>query len=183
MITKEYLHSDVVADLQQVFRREGSLQLHHFLQKEWYVKLLGRVKRLRYEHVYDPLYHSYYTTLFSDKRFLTPLHNFVCNLLGSSFQLREAYAFSFHHKDYTLLHDELQGEDGILVMLDLTSWWNQEAGGFTSFIQQNQELLRVLPAQNTFTMIRTSPEMKRFVKYVNVMADKQRRYFLELRYP
>ncbi|MEK6839336.1 MAG: hypothetical protein AABX72_00170 [Nanoarchaeota archaeon] len=183
MITKEYMDPQIVEDLKQVFQKEGSVQLRNFLDKTWYTKMLDRVKRLRYEHVCEPLYHSYHSTIFSDKRFLLPLHTFACTLMGVSFQPREAYAFSFHHKDYTLLHDEMQEEDGTLVIFDLTPWWNQEAGGFISFIQDNQEALRVLSAQNTFTMIRTTPEMKRFIKYVNVLADKNKRYFLELRYP
>ena len=183
MLNKHYLHQDVLPDLQTVFQREGSIQLQHFLEDEWYLKLLDRVKRLHYKQEYYPQYSSFSLAPFSEKRFLEPIHEFACKLLGASFQLRTAQAHCFQHRDYTLLHDELQEEEGISVFVELTPRWSVGYGGFTSFIHDNQEMLRILPLGNTLTMVRTYPDMKRFVKYVNHRAERQKRYFLEFKYP
>ena len=182
MINKHYLDEEVFSGLKSTFNKEKSIQLRHFLETDFYIRLLDRVKRLHYIHHYDPVRHSYSSTSFNHKKFLLPIHEFVSKLVSQQLKLSSADAFCFQHRDYTLLDDKLHENPGLMVLVELTPRWSDSFCGYTSFVKNNQEVLRILPHADSLAIIATNSDMKRFVKYINNTADRSRRYFLELHY-
>ena len=53
---------------------------------------------------------------------------------------------------------------------------------YTSFIKDNEEILRFTSLKNSINIIKTDNKMKSFVKYVNHKSHGRKRYFLELKF-
>ena len=85
---------------------------------------------------------------------------------------------SFGHRNYTLMSDE-KTTPGYLVQLDFTQLWEDSYGGFTSFVKNNEEVLRINPMQNSLTVVKIDEDTKYFTKYVNHKAGDKRRFIVE----
>ncbi|XP_049329648.1 prolyl 3-hydroxylase OGFOD1 [Astyanax mexicanus] len=81
------------------------------------------------------------------------------------------------HGDYTLLHDSVQREFALDLLLHLgCKGWKAEFGGFTSYIahDEDEELLTVYPEENSLALVYRDKETLKFVKHVNVSSAAQR---------
>jgi|GEM_PF-2343794 Rps23 Pro-64 3,4-dihydroxylase Tpa1-like proline 4-hydroxylase len=179
MIAKMYLDPDTVKELRKTFEKEGSVHLTQFFEKETYEMLLRMMKKAYYQRVYEPLRCSYGVQSFHQKALQQALHEFLCTLLHVKHPLPEMKMYSFGHRDYTVLQDDVFEKKGILVQFDVTPHWKEEFGGSTYLIDKEQDFLRVLPLANSLVVMKTDSTMKRFVKYVNHTATNRRRLFLE----
>ena len=86
------------------------------------------------------------------------------------------------HGDYSLLHDKLKEPPGYDVILELTPRWDARACGHHSYVTDGKELVRVVPGANTLTIVHRPAGVRRFIKYVNHHAGKDRRLFLMARF-
>ena len=183
MIANSYTDEIVLKQLREAFEKEGSVHLTQFLDKKVHEKLLAQVKRAYFKRTFAPLTHSYGVLPFHQNLLARTVHDFICSLLGLTLPLPSISAYSFGHRDYTVLQDDVFEKKGILVQLDLSLHWKEEFGGSTYLIDKDHDFLRVLPLSNSLVMMKTDQTMKRFVKYVNHMATNRRRLFLEWFYP
>ncbi len=78
-----------------------------------------------------------------------------------------ARLFAFRHRDYTLLSDGVRQPAGTLFQLELTPRWQAAWGGFTSFVANGREPLRITPMPNSLVLAEQQAGVQQFVKYVN----------------
>ncbi len=158
-----------------------SVQLQDFLEKPAFVQLARDAAAaprncvaVSHMHIYDTLAPTKSMTAF--EQFLSSpfFAGIVSSLAGKKIQYHSMQWFSFGHGQYTLLHDSLQQEPGLYLFFDCAQW-NPEWGGFTSFIQDNEEVARILPRQNTATFISIGEGTRYFSRYVTHHAKRHRR--------
>uniref|UniRef100_F1KZR8 2-oxoglutarate and iron-dependent oxygenase domain-containing protein 1 n=1 Tax=Ascaris suum TaxID=6253 RepID=F1KZR8_ASCSU len=91
---------------------------------------------------------------------------------------------------YTIADDQLAFEannNGYTLDLQLflgSEDWPESAGGFTSYIAENEEkeVLRVYPVANSAALVYREPDVFPFVKYVNSRARNRSLYVLKCSY-
>ena len=174
MINKEYTKKTVIAKIKKEFDKEGSIQLQDFMKID--------ISGIKFVRSYGPSLHSYSFSEFNDKEVIEAISNFLVGIINEKISFRSAKIFIFKRGDYTLMNDNMNESNGIKVIFELTHKWNNEANGYTSFIKDNSEILRILPMKESLTIIKTDNKMKSFVKYVNYKAGINRRCFIEFIY-
>ncbi|MBS3152787.1 hypothetical protein J4230_05250 [Candidatus Woesearchaeota archaeon] len=97
-------------------------------------------------------------------------------------KLKSSRLFCFCHGNYGLLNDSLKENCNVKVIVEFTKTWNYDANGYSSFVQNGEEILRINPVRNAVTIIKVNKNTKSFVKYINHLAGKNKRYFVELDY-
>uniref|UniRef100_A0AAR2M2P1 Prolyl 4-hydroxylase alpha subunit domain-containing protein n=1 Tax=Pygocentrus nattereri TaxID=42514 RepID=A0AAR2M2P1_PYGNA len=81
------------------------------------------------------------------------------------------------HGNYTLLHDSVEREFALDLLLHLgCKGWKAEFGGFTSYIahDEDEELLTVYPEDNSMALVYRDKETLRFVKHINHSSADQK---------
>ncbi|MBI2148484.1 hypothetical protein HYU23_02295 [Candidatus Woesearchaeota archaeon] len=182
MINKTYFDKSAIEDILFTINKYGSIQLHSFFNEEFYSNILIKISKIKLKKFYNPCLFFYRAIDFSDSEITSMFNNFVRILFGRKLILKSAKLFCFSHKDYSLLNDKINEIDGLKVIVELTDKWNNLSNGYNSFVQRNQEVLRVNSVRNSVTILRTSKNMKSFVKYVNHLALNDKRIFLEFVY-
>lgn len=115
------------------------------------------------------------TTFFSSQTFCDR----ITQITGKTIKHITLELHSFEHRNYTLLHDEAKQPEALFLFLELTTQWNPSWGGFTSFVKDEEELLRLYPVPNTLTLVHQQKNTQHFTKYVNFYAGKHRRIVLK----
>lgn len=174
MINKVYFNKDSLNKIKQIINSEGSIQLYDFLEENAFNKLFSDLKKTKFKKYFIPKLGSYSYSNFNSKIF----SEFLTNLLRV--KIKNCIIYSFKHRDYTLMSDSKFENNGFKVVFEITDNWNQEAGGYHSFIKNSEEVFRLNFIRNSLTIIKTDNKMKSFVKYVNNKAGKNKRYFVEL---
>lgn len=75
----------------------------------------------------------------------------------------------FAHRDFTLLHDEVMPEPGVLALFFLEDW-NEDWGGSLVFMKEGEMLGRVTPMKNTLLIVERKENVQEFVQYINHKA-------------
>uniref|UniRef100_A0A7E4VHN2 P4Hc domain-containing protein n=1 Tax=Panagrellus redivivus TaxID=6233 RepID=A0A7E4VHN2_PANRE len=92
---------------------------------------------------------------------------------------------------YTLADDRLAADRNangycfdLLIFFKEDPRWNQEAGGFYSYIAANdpEEVLRVWPRSNVAAFVFREPEVLNFTKYINCLAGDDTFYVFQATY-
>jgi len=78
-----------------------------------------------------------------------------------------------------LLEDEEKKESFFEINLFFNDQWREESGGYFSYISKDEEVLRVLPTENSLVFIFNDINIKTFVKYVNANSGKRANYFVK----
>ncbi len=176
MINKIYFNKQTRIKIKEILELESSIQLQEFLENASYKILLENIKKLELEKNYKPELYSNSSIKYNIK----DLNNFLEELMGK--RVRSSRLFCFKHKDYTIINDNINEEEGFTIILELTEKWNKKYGGYTSFVKNNEEIFRLNPKKNSLTIIKTNIEMKSFVKYINNKAKNKKRYFLKINF-
>jgi len=130
--------------------------------------------------------------------------SFVAELAGGLSPLVSGLLRAFSHGDYTLVADpafkaqtqarkaadkgleaeaggsvaeeeEKEGRQRVEVVLCLTSAeWEEEAGGYVTYLTPDEELLTVPPTPNGLSIVGLAPGVQSFVKYVSQDAPEVR---------
>ena len=156
MINSQYLSSEVLNNITSYLKKSSSIQLQEILTQEIYQKLLNNLSKLKLKREYIPNSHSYSSLEFKDNELISLLTEFISKLLNKKVKLISSKLYSFAHKDYTLLQDDISEEKGITAILELTPDWNLESNGYTSFMIKDEELIRINPSHNTLSIIKTT---------------------------
>jgi len=56
--------------------------------------------------------------------------------------------------------------------------WREEYGWYFSFVSENEEILRILPIENSVTIVYIDKNVDGFIKYINVNSGKKRIYLV-----
>ncbi len=182
MINKYYLNLEIINKIVGVINKEGKVQLQKFLSDIYYKELLCNIKNLKLKKKYKPELYKYDCFNIKDKKLILLIEYFLFEIFKKKVKFHNAQLFLFKHNNYTLLNDNINETNGINVILELTEKWNKKYGGYTSFIKNNQEILRINPVKNSLNIIITDDKMKSFVKYVNHKTKDRKRIFIELSY-
>ena len=180
-----YLDTNNIQKMEQAYVDSvmGSLRLHSFLNDRRFVELEKYVYKSsgKHEKIADRFS---YTTLpfpkeleqfFSSPEFLSLL-SFITK---KKFKTCEISVKKFGHRDYTLLHDSERLKLGFEFFLDINPMWNPVWGGSLIYRDAKEELFRVPPAANAFTLVNRQKGMHRFVEYVNVKSGNNVRIIVE----
>jgi len=82
------------------------------------------------------------------------------------------------HKDYTLLNDGCPEISGFWINFFFNNLWREEYGWYFSFVSENEEILRILPIENSVTIVYIDKNVDGFIKYINVNSGKKRIYLV-----
>jgi len=104
---------------------------------------------------------------------------FLEHLTGLS--IAEAYrgeVRKFKHQDYTMIHDnqEHHSSDGLDVLLGVQgdTAWKEDDGGFVTYLDSEDELLTLIPRNNTLSLVYREQGCMQFVKFVGLTAPAPR---------
>lgn len=79
----------------------------------------------------------------------------------------------FGHRDYTLMHDELPEQPGVLALLFLDDW-DARWGGQLVFMRDGMTLGQFTPSANTLLVVERKKGVRSFVQYINHRAGKRK---------
>lgn len=121
-------------------------------------------KNMAWSENYEPLSHSY--KIASPPSFVnSSFVNLISQVVGKKLKLKTAQVRAFLEGDYTLLADDTKPAKGYAVILDVNSV-AEEVGSYTSFLNDKEEVIRVVPKKNALFIVNQSG-LKSFVKYHN----------------
>jgi len=160
----EFYTDDVLREVREQFKEDKNFNLLLFLSEEG----KAQFENLDWTKQYDPLTHSYSTapppSFAGSEEFKALLEK----ITGAKLSISALECRKFEHGDYTLLHDESEPKTGLVITLELTSG-NEEHGGYTSYIDDNQEVVRQVPIENALFVI-DQKGLVSFTKYLNHYA-------------
>lgn len=166
-----YLEPRTLQRAASVYRKNypHSIQLTQFLPPPTYRALLLAAKDAHWTR-----HEQYGQARFATTAPPAPLRQFLAGeplrallhaITGK--QAGTARLFAFRHRDYTLLSDRVRQPAGTLFQFELTPRWQAAWGGFTSFVANGQEQLRITPVPNSLVLAEQQAGVQQFVKYVN----------------
>ncbi len=148
-------------------KEKGIMQLRDFLSREEVEKF----QRLKWGVQYEPKTCSYRRAVpplcTRSKSFLAVVRQVVGKRNVKVWECR-----AFEHGDYTVLYDALKPGKGVALFLDMNAC-QEEWGGYSVFLRNGKEVVRLVPRANTLTLVSQSG-LKSFVKYVNYKARHPR---------
>ncbi|KAJ2556348.1 putative component of NuA3 histone acetyltransferase complex [Coemansia sp. RSA 1933] len=197
-INADYTSAKTIDRIQDVFLSESSVELREFLRADIFDKCIAELNdgfwatcsalpgpahvakylRANVAEKDAPVLHELLAFLRSPTftRFLSGVTSL--EFTGVSQEVRQ-----FKHGDYTLVHDQVVEPFGVDVVLSLVpkpedgtnvQWEEELWGGATHYIADKDELLRISPDSNSFSLVLRDEGTLRFVKYVNHMAKAVR---------
>lgn len=151
-----------ISSASEYLRLRGSVQLLDFLSSSGLKKLKSKWSRN-----YNPLE-------FSLHHGRAPIIKGLPDILQLLTGLKKwKYALLCLEKgDYSVLYDELKPGKGFAFFLDLSDL-DESWGGYTSFMKDSEEIIRVVPRANALTVVNQAG-LKSFHKYVNHHASHSR---------
>lgn len=177
-----YLDYDNLAEISKVFSKNApnSIKLEDFFKKEKYILLNNEIRNLKFKKKYIPDKLSFsisetganFDKLFNSDEFRIFLE-FIINKKITNFKKK---ALLIKHKDYSLLSDDNVKFTGILINFFFNDLWRDVYGGYFSYISENEEVLRILPSENSLTIVSVDEKVDGFIKYVNINSRKKRIY-------
>ena len=175
LITKKYIDKETLKSAALHFMQSRQIQLPDFLNNAALLKT--KTTRMTKHSVPDKSSYSS-AQLPSSLNFFTSeeFRVLISFITQQQLQIKNASIKMFEHHDYTLLYDDLL-QEGTLVIFELTSEWQEDWGGYTSFVNDG-EAFRIVPHKNALFIV-DHKNLKHFVKYVNHHA-KGKRIFVEI---
>ncbi|MEM3154220.1 MAG: hypothetical protein QW165_01485 [Candidatus Woesearchaeota archaeon] len=155
----------VVAQAAAHLKKKGSVQLTEILVPG----ALRVFENLKWKRAYYPdkfsLHYSHPPVVWKE------FQKLVSKLIGKKVHC-SMQCIALMPGDYSLLYDALRHGKGFIFMFDVNTV-PESCGGYTVFLKGNEEVVRVVPKSNTFTIINQSG-LKSFHKYVNHHAKNPR---------
>ena len=189
-INQMYQSEKIKEEMREHFEENGFLQLHSFLSnslEEFQKELVNKIN----SHKYQPNSHSYYenekstqdtnTLLFIEDFKSTTFTSFLEEVTGFSLTPHKSALRKYSHKNYSLLNDEnVEEEDFLEVIFDLSDEFDEDAGGYLAYTTQREEILYLEPSFNTLTFLFKPKELMSYLKYINNKGKNKNIVRLEL---
>ncbi len=185
-LNDDYLEIDNLEQIKKTLSKNSpkSIKLEDFFKKEKYGLLKNEIRSLKYKRKYipDKLSFSIADIGKNFKKLIDSeeLRIFLGFLIGKNIKNYMINSKMLKHKDYTLLSDE-QGtiKSGCVVNFLFNDLWREEYGGYFSYISENEEVLRVLPTENSVIIVFIDQTIQGFIKYINANSLKKKIYFVD----
>lgn len=185
-----YLVPETIAQVEKTFHSHKdikSIQLGQFLLAGKAEKLQKALEKSKWAHAYVPHMYSYSITTnesaFKDFLALLNTNGFktlIGTMIKKQIKVVRPHALSFVHKDYTLLHDNIDDKEHILCAFDFTKEWPENAGGQMIFTHPESEPMIFPPSFNAMNIVSVSKDVHMFVKYVNNNSAKKKIFVIEV---
>lgn len=192
-INPEYLKRDVQRKLKLRFEKDSSLALPDFLLKSKYDSIYESLKGEGLPWLLiGPFNRRHYSTLgrwgneaesgeiLQFKMFCRskPMVSLVEQITGLSvWETHRGEIRRFATGDYTLVRDNEQSytTEGLDVHLGFQEGtWMDEDGGYTTYLDAEDEILTLVPAANTLSLVLREVGTMRFVKHISATAAAPR---------
>lgn len=177
-INPVYLSAEVMQQMKAAFSQQRVLRLDNFFTVETH-KHLRSLGKKKGKEVYVP--HQYrYMALPSAAEIAASCSSFIEKITGKRMKTRQMSVRSFGHRDFTLLHDDVESKKRLVFFYTIADLWDVEAGGQHVFTHNDESTPLVFAPQDNSLVIMEVPEgMRDFVKYVNHKAGKDRLLIFE----
>lgn len=159
------------------FRRNGTLRLTDVLS----VNALKSIQSNSWQKVLNPLKYSYGVSAAPNFVKSSEFKEFISKIIGSPMRLTALACAKFSQGDYSLLYDSLKPGKGVIFFID-TQTLSEDEGGYTVFVKGDDEVLRIIPEQNSLVLVRYDG-LRFFTKYVNHRAKSDRVFLIGLALP
>ncbi len=146
-------------------KREGSVQLNDVLVPS----ALRVFENLKWKHSYYPLKLSLHYS--KPPEVWKVFQKLVSELIGKKVKCG-MWCIAMFPGDYSVLYDSLKPGKGFMFMFDVSDL-SESCGGYTVFLKGSEEVVRVVPKRNSFTIVNQTG-LKVFHKYLNHHAQRPR---------
>ena len=169
--------NEVLAQAGVHFKNNGTLRLIDFLSPAGLKVLLAK----SWQKALNPLKYSYSVSKAPSFTNSSDFKKLISTIVGFDVKLSALALAKFSKGDYSLLYDSLKSGRGVLFFLDLNSL-GEEEGGYTVFVKDDTEVLRIIPERNSFVLIRYDG-LRFFTKYLNHRAKSDRIFLIGVALP
>lgn len=183
-LNETYCNPETLQLVREAFAEQSSVELRDFLRKEKYDALLQEIKEHKKWQMIGPANRRHYERVEGEQGIVAQCRQFLTSnefadflhsvtqyeILKHNTQIRK-----FTRGCYTLVHNLHFDQHGLDAFLCVTHGeWDLDHGGSVIYMDENDELLSILPAGNTFSMVLRDEGVMRFTKYVNSRAPSTR---------
>ena len=175
-INEIYLNKEIIKQVRENFRQsEEIIVLTEFLKKRECEKIKKRARKLSGEKIIIPDKFSYFkicdkevNEIFNSDEFL----KFISGIITKGVKVKETSIRKFGHRDYTLLHDDSNTQEGYEFFFFISDNWSHSFGGCKVYVdtQGKKDSLIFIPENNKFCLIKCK-NRRGFMKYVNHLAE------------
>jgi len=184
-----YLKDDTQKSVQEQFSVESQISLGEFLLLDRFKELREEVEKVSEWKTKTPPNRQYFLYLGDDSdknesvgpklllEFLNFLKSKTFSALLEKLTGLECKSFvgelqKFDRGHYTLMHDQeprraIDALDCYLYLIDPSHEWEEDFGGFVNYNDDSGELLTIVPAGNTLSLVYCDKNTSRFTKYLN----------------
>lgn len=188
-INPAYLKNSNMQMIQSKMARDSFLQLQMFLDTALYDALVKAMEQTEFDRLDGPANqrrsHSPSLVLCKNdilsefKHFISckPFLWFLQQVTSLELVHSRAQITAFMPGDYTLMNDKTVLPPGLDVLFSMprnTSKWQDEWGGGTHYVAEQETLLSVYPQTNTLNIVLRDADTLRFVKLVSKTCPAQR---------
>ena len=183
-ITDDYLNYENLVEIKKTYSQNypKSIKLDKFFKEDKYLLLQKEILNLKFKKIFSPMESSFssseigteFKKLISSEEF----KYFIEFITGKKVNSCKPSSICVEHKDYTLLKDYFKEE--FLEINFFFSQWQEEFGGYFSYFK-NEELLRIVPSENSATIVNVEDGIQNFIKYVNVTAYTRKVFLVSLK--
>jgi len=165
-----FYSAQILAQAREQYLGCKNISLPQFLS----AKGLAQFKDPKWKRTFHPLTESYHTAKVPQVIYSKKFANMLSAIIGVKIKIEDAKTFKFFKGDYTLLADSTKHHNTPAFILNINkpmekSAWKEEFGGYTSFLQKNEEAVRVIPQYNKLFII-DARGIRSFTKYINHRA-------------
>lgn len=179
MINKFYLDDDNIANMKKHLAKNSLLVLDEFISKDIAKELLKEINALDLDRLSKADEYSYHIGTLTKKssELVNSLEfkEFIQKLLSK--KIRNKCIKIYKWQDYKIAND-LQSENKIKILLDLTINWDKEFGGNYYIIDKSTKEIESKFLR--LTIINFNKNTKEILKYINNHAKDKKRIFIEI---
>lgn len=183
-IHPQYLKPAVIQQIRAHFDGNASVELQQFLLEKQFAHIQSALSEQKWSQKGPANRRQYSISLpsgvlakFEQLLTSTEFAQYLKQLTGFSPQYYASELRRFSHSDYTLLHDRVAHQSGLDAYFFSHPHWKEEMGGVLTYLDGDEELVTLIPHENSFALVMRNKGVQRFVKYLNAQAESPRYEF------
>ncbi|KAG2388273.1 hypothetical protein C9374_000437 [Naegleria lovaniensis] len=182
-LSEPYLKDNIREAVNKQFCDESSIELRKFLSEEKFNKLYEEIKALQNDQHFEltiPANRRHFLRLKKDtldsNSLLAKFYEFVSSQIFTSYMSEltslpikniNLQARKFRNGDYALVQNTPTNEVRLDVLIRLCpDHWDFEYGGGVTYMDEEEELLAILPEPNTISIVLRDEGVQTFVKFL-----------------
>ncbi len=184
-INETYNEKETITIVKEIYKQNPkvpSATLQQFFTEYSYKRLQKEVINTKKEVRIDYLHHKYkecpgpkeLESFLNKKEFIKLLHK----ITGKTYNKISLKSFVLSWKDYSLIHDKHIEKPGLDIIIDLTESWDYKDGGAVIYVDGTGDYAPVISERNSLTIVKRTPTVRKFIKYINNRAKGKERTLL-----